>query len=160
MSLSTRDLLPTTRDWIIKHGFNPDIPAAIGRHEDTPLILACRLGETAIVNDLLRLPDECIAVNHRNVDGTNALWAAAVANDFDIAKKLLKAGIDINNLNDNGASTLMYASSAGKTQWVRFLLDQGADTEAETLDGFTALDLAANIECLRLLRTTSRSTSA
>ena len=54
--------------------------------------------------------------------------------------------------NANGATVLMYASSTGKTQWVRFLLEKGADPYLKSLDDFTALDLAANVETLRLLR--------
>ncbi|MGB1092155.1 MAG: hypothetical protein ACPGYX_08530 [Oceanobacter sp.] len=46
----------------------------------------------------------------------------------------------------------MYASSAGKTEWVDFLLKKNARTDVESLDGFTALDLAANIGCLKLLK--------
>jgi thiosulfate/3-mercaptopyruvate sulfurtransferase len=35
---------------------------------------------------------------------------------------------------------------------VRYLLSVGADTSSETLDGFSALDMAATKECLALLR--------
>jgi thiosulfate/3-mercaptopyruvate sulfurtransferase len=46
----------------------------------------------------------------------------------------------------------MYAASAGKAAIAERLLAKGADTGLETLDGFTALDLAATVECLALLR--------
>jgi hypothetical protein len=46
----------------------------------------------------------------------------------------------------------MYAASAGKHEVVRCLLQAGAATGVETPDGFTALDMAATIECLTLLR--------
>lgn len=153
------NLRPQTFQWMIENGFNPSCPAYPAQHQDTPLILACRRGRDDVVTDLLTLDSEIIALNHRNMDGTNALWAAVVANNFEIASALIAAGIDLNNLNDNGASTLMYASSAGKTEWVKFLLEQGADTRAETLDGFTALDLASNLECLRLLKSATRATA-
>jgi len=153
-------LHPATIQWLLEHSFDPQNPAAPARYEDTPLIAASRQGEEKVVTDLLTLPAEKIAINHRNMDGTNALWASIVANSFTIAKQLLAAGIDMDNLNDNGASALMYASSAGKSKWVRWLLENGADTSAETLDGFTALDLAANIDCLRLLKAARKSTTA
>ena len=54
----------------------------------------------------------------------------------------------------NGATALMYAASTGKTAIVQLLLDAGADTALETLDGFTALDLVANRACMKLLRAT------
>ncbi|WP_221797300.1 ankyrin repeat domain-containing protein [Oceanobacter mangrovi] len=145
-------LSDATRQWMIEWGFNPDQPAATGQYQDTPLIRAARNGDATITLELLALGPQACALNHRNMDGTNALWAAVVANSLDVAEQLLAAGIDIDNLNDNGASVLMYASSSGKAPWVQYLLEAGADSSAETLDGFTALDLAANIHCLKLLK--------
>ncbi|MAY00456.1 MAG: hypothetical protein CMI08_14900 [Oceanospirillaceae bacterium] len=161
MPLSPPALLtPATMHWLLEHSFDPQQPALPGRYQDTALIAASRQGERSVVVDLLSLGAANVAINHRNMDGTNALWAAVVADDFVIATALLRAGIDIDNLNDNGASTLMYASSAGKTEWVQWLLSHGADTVAETLDGFTALDLAANIDCLRLLKAARKTATA
>jgi len=139
-------------EWLSEQSFDSEHLSATGQFDDTPLIRACRRGEADIVAELLTQGADAVALNHRNMDGTNALWAAVVADSNVIADQLIDAGIDINNLNDNGASVLMYAASAGKTPWVEYLLGKGVDTRAETLDGFTALDLAANIECLRLLR--------
>jgi thiosulfate/3-mercaptopyruvate sulfurtransferase len=65
---------------------------------------------------------------------------------------LIKAGAPLDSQNVNGATALIYAASAGKTGIVRLLLDAGADTTPETLDGFTALDVAANLACLNMLR--------
>lgn len=142
-------LSETTRQWLQNQGFDPANPDRPGKHQDSPLILACRRSEAYIAYELMGVG---VDLNHRNMDGTNALWAAVVADNFDLAERLLEQGIDIDNINDNGATTLMYAASAGKTQWVQFLLARGAATGYESLDGFTALDLASNIECLRLLR--------
>jgi hypothetical protein len=58
----------------------------------------------------------------------------------------------IDHQNDNGATCLMYAASTGKHAVVEALLAAGANPQLETLDGFSALDMAATIECLRLLR--------
>lgn len=155
----TLPFTPATLSWLLEYGFDPLDPAHPGRYIDTPLILASRQGEADVVSDLLRWPHR-VAVNHRNMDGTNALWAAVVSDSYGIALELLAAGIDIDNLNDNGASVLMYAASAGKTSWVKFLLDHGADIRPQTLDGFTALDLAANIQCLRLLKSAHQEATA
>jgi ankyrin repeat protein len=149
-------LSPFTITWLVEHNLNPDNLDMPGKYDDTALILASRQGRLDIVNDLLRQP---VAVNHTNMDGTNALWAAIVANNFDIADRLLAAGIDLDNQNENGATALMYAASSGKTEWVRYLLDKSADVKAETLDGFNALELAANVACLRLLRASKKTTS-
>jgi uncharacterized protein len=136
-------------NWLQEYGFSTEDLNQPGKYQDTPIILASRQGREDMVTELLA---QGVNINHRNMDGTNALWAAVVANDFAIADKLLAAGVDIDNLNDNGASVLMYASSTGKSSWVLYLLNQGADIDAESLDGFTALELASDIACLRLLR--------
>lgn len=139
----------STSRWMVDHGFDPMQWDRPGKHEDTPLILASRRGETAIVDELIAAGAN---INHRNMDGTNALWAAIVADSPEIAERLLAAGVDIDNQNDNGATALMYAASNGKIEWVRFLLRKGADISLQSLDDYTALDLASTIDILRLLR--------
>jgi thiosulfate/3-mercaptopyruvate sulfurtransferase len=51
----------------------------------------------------------------------------------------------------------MYAASSGRAAVVAHLLAKGASITPETLDGFTALDMAASAECLSLLRHADRS---
>jgi hypothetical protein len=46
----------------------------------------------------------------------------------------------------------MYAASNGRTQWVDYLLGADADIRLRSLDDYTALDLASNIDILRLLK--------
>lgn len=100
------------------------------------------------------------ALDARNGDGNTALWLACVGNHPHIIDLLVDAGITIDSLNDTGASSLMYAASAGKVEAVEKLLARGADPRLETQDGFCALDLAANIECLKLLRAATRREAA
>lgn len=138
-----------TQQWIADKGFSTTDLNAPGRYQDTPLILASRQGERDIVQELLAAG---VLVDHRNQDGTTALWASVVANDFTIADWLLEHGANLDNQNDNGATALMYASSSGKTEWVKYFLARGADTSLRSLDDFTALDLANNLDILRLLR--------
>jgi hypothetical protein len=49
----------------------------------------------------------------------------------------------------------MYAASAGKARALARLLAAGADLGIE-VDGMTALDMAATLECLQLLRAARR----
>lgn len=146
---SASDLSVETRLWLRDNDFDAESLDAPGRYQDTPVILASRRGLLPQVQELIAAG---VNLNHRNMDGTNCLWAAIVPNRFDIAELLLQQGVDIDNQNDNGATALMYASSAGKTDWVAFLLSKGANPHLQSLDGYTALDLAGNVECLRLLR--------
>jgi len=55
---------------------------------------------------------------------------------------------------------LMHASSSGRTEVVAHLLAHGADISPETLDGFSAMDMAANIDCLNLLRAAHKKAQA
>ncbi len=139
----------TTQKWMQENGLDASQIDGAGKYQDTALILACRRGEIAIAGDLL---DAGADVSIRNMDGTDALWACVVSDSFTLASALLRTGADIDNQNENGATVLMYAASAGKTAWVEFLLAHGADTTKRSLDEFSALELASNRECLRLLR--------
>lgn len=145
-------LSETTRQWLQENNFDPLQLELPGKHQDTPIILACRRGAEPVVDELIKAG---VDLNHRNMDGTNALWAAVVPDSFAIAEKLIANRIDIDNQNENGATVLMYAASNGKTEWVRYLLEKGADVTLKSLDDYTALDLASNIGILRLLRKAS-----
>ncbi len=137
------------RDWLAAQQFPAGGINAVIANATTPLMKASHSGDRGIVRVLIMAGAE---VNARNADGNNALWLACVGSHLDIIDMLVAAGIDIDNRNDNGATPLMYAASSGKAAIVERLLAKGADVTAETLDGFSALDLAGTIECLALLR--------
>lgn len=143
---------PTLLHWMAAQGFvGNDINANIA-NRSTPLMQAARLGELAIAEELLACG---AALQPTNLDGNNALWLACFGGNVALVALLIAKGIAINHQNDNGASCLMYAASAGKTEVVECLLKGGADTTLKSLDDFTALDMAANLECLNLLRKAS-----
>jgi len=137
------------QQWLAAQRFpSADVNAVIA-NATTPLMKASHHGNRNIVRLLIAAGAE---VNARNADGNNALWLACVGGHLEMIDLLVEAGIDIDNRNDNGATPLMYAASSGKAAVVERLLAKGADVTPETLDGFSALDLAQTIECLRLLR--------
>lgn len=144
-----RALPEALRAWLQAQGFPPDDLAATIENRTTPLMRACRLGERDVAAALI---EQGAALDARNADGNNALWLACFSANLELIALLVDKGIAIDNRNDNGATCLMYAASAGKTEVVAALLAAGADRHAKSLDDFTALDMAANIECLRLLR--------
>jgi len=140
-------------DWLRTGGF--DDPDARGPHGNTPLMLAAWRGDAAIVNALL---DHGVALDAVNRDGNNALWLACVHGDLSGIERLVRAGVPIDQANSTGATALMYASSSGKAAVLRQLLALGADASLRTQDDFSALDMAANMECLRLLRPARHTT--
>ncbi|ANJ68214.1 hypothetical protein A9404_01530 [Halothiobacillus diazotrophicus] len=137
------------RAWLLEEGFNDgDIHSALPNGM-TPLMRAARAGAPERVEELLALgvdPRKC------NADGNQALWLACVGENLDIVDRLIDAGCPIDHQNDNGATCLMYASSTGKAPVVERLLAHGANPDLVTPDDYTALDMAASVACLNLLR--------
>jgi rhodanese-related sulfurtransferase len=148
---------PELQQWLVAQQFlSADVNAIIA-NATTALMRAAHQGDGKIARQLIAAG---AWVNARNADGNNALWLACVGGDLDMIDTLVEAGIDIDNRNDNGATPLMYAASSGKADVVERLLAKGADVSPETLDGFSALDLAQTIECLTLLRPRRRLSAA
>ncbi len=147
--------------WLLQAGFkvSESIQDAINtplNNATTPLMHAARLGELDVVNALLlRGADPSLL----NEDSNGALWFACFADSIECADALIKAGAPLDSQNINGATALIYCASAGKTPLVRLLLEAGANTELMTLDDFTALELAANIHCMRMLKAAKEATN-
>jgi len=138
---------PELAAWLAREGFvGPD---GRGAHGNTPLMVAAWRGAAAIVEALLAHGVQLDAVNG---DGNNALWLACVNGKPEVMKRLVAAGVPIDHANTTGATCLMYAASSGKTDVLRTLLLLSADMTLRTQDDFSALDMAANIDCLQLLR--------
>lgn len=141
---------PSLIAFLDQHGFPHDrlsAPQADGRF--TPLMRACKEGRLDIVEELLTLG---VDLGVLNVDGCNALWLACYNGSHAIVQRLIDAGIAIDNQNGNGASALMYVSSNSKPDLVKLLLDNGANPKLKNFDDFSALDLAASLDCLKLLK--------
>ncbi len=142
-------MIPATLTlWLTSEGFPADGINSAGPNRTTPLMKASHQGNLEIVAQLL---DAGADLQARNADGNNALWLACVGSSLMAIDLLAAQGIDIDNQNDNGATCLMYAASAGKEAVAARLLAAGANPKLQSLDGFTALDMASTIECLRLL---------
>ena len=140
--------------WLVQAGFNiaepwqANINSTIS-NATTPLMHAARLGNLDVLNALLLQGADPTILN---ADSNGALWFSCFANSEACAEVLIKAGAPLDSQNINGASALIYCASAGKTPLVRQLLAAGANTELMTLDDFTALELAANRECMKMLK--------
>lgn len=148
---------PTLATWLSTEGFDPTQPEAAGRHGNTPLMHAAWRGAETMLDLLLA---GGVARNAVNGDGNNALWLACVHGTPGPIRRLVAAGVPIDHANLTGATALMYAASSGKAEVVQTLLSLGANPHLRTQDDFSALDMAANLDCLRLLRATTRAPSA
>lgn len=143
-------MTPTLAAFLIEHAFPAEdlsAPQADGRF--TPLMRAAKEGRLDVVDELLTWGVD-VAVT--NADGCNALWLACYNGSHEIIERLLAAGIDIDLQNGNGATCLMYVSSNSKPDLVKLLLEKGANATLKNFDDFSARDLAASVECLKLLR--------
>jgi ankyrin repeat protein len=141
-------------DWLAGQGFTD--AHRPGAHGNTPLMHTAWRGEAAVVEALLAQGVDLSACNR---DGNNALWLACVADQPALVTRLVQAGVAIDHANLTGATCLMYAASSGKPRIVATLLALGAATQIKTQDDYTALDMAANLECLQLLRAATRDTA-
>jgi rhodanese-related sulfurtransferase len=145
---------PGLTAWLLEQGFPPHGVNSTIANQTTPLIQAARFG-------VLKTAEELIAcgakLNTRNGDGNNALWLACFHGSLGMMELLISKDVDLDNQNESGATCLMYAASASKTAVVAKLLDAGADPSLQSPDDFSALDMAANIECLNLLRKATKS---
>lgn len=148
-TVNSRNLSRETSQWLMDYGYDCEDLNQRGENGDTALMKATRLGQYAVVKELLNAGAD---VNARNNDGNNALWFACFGNHYDLMELLLAAKIDIDNQNDNGATVLMYGASAGKTAVVKLLLQHNPNLNLQNLDDYQAIDFASNIEVLNLLK--------
>ncbi len=72
-----------------------------------------------------------------------ALWLAAREGDRKMAKRMLKAGSDVNEKDEDGSPALVLAAQCGHTAVARLLLDKGADFNLTDQSGWTPLQHAA-----------------
>lgn len=142
-------LSATLKHWLTQHDYPTHGIDTTAAHGITPLMRASLEGNAVIVAELIQAGAR---IDTKNIDGNNALWLACVGENLEVFDLLVAAGIDIDHQNDNGATCLMYAASSGKAAVLKKLLTAGANTQIKTLDDFTALGMAATLDCLTLLR--------
>ena len=102
-------------------------------------------GKTVL--DLARLnpnPEVAIALG---LAGEIPLVAVAEVGSPETITKLLQAGADVNEKDENGFTALMLAAKNGSVKTMQMLLQAGADINAQSNDGFTTLMLAALSNC-------------
>lgn len=132
--LAAREGYPDTVEALLAGGADPSYRNQAG---DSALMLAALKGEQELVDILLESGAE---LDHH--DGWSALHYAALSGHFDVLKKFVAHGADVNALAPNGANALMLASRNGRIDIVRFLLTTDVDLYQQTDQGEDAVTWA------------------
>ncbi|MBZ5602567.1 MAG: ankyrin repeat domain-containing protein [Acidobacteriia bacterium] len=91
----------------------------------TPLFMACRSGNAAIIELLIKAGAE---VNSPDEHGTTPLMMAAAAGNRDAVKVLIDHGANVNAREGvHGQTALMFAAALGRADAIRVLAAHGAD---------------------------------
>ena len=108
----------------------------------TPLMMAAQSNANHDVTQIFLLSGA--SVNSRDLDGFSALMYAAKNNSsIQVLQALLDADAEINAGDLSGYTSLMYAIRNKNTNIMDFLIRSGADVNAKSDNGSTALLLAA-----------------
>ena len=113
----------------------------LGMFPVTPALDIAGLDRAKTMTALL---DAGMSANETDPDGISLLSWAAISNRLEMARLLIQRGADVNHLDKNGMTPLLYAASIdfGDTAMIDLLLKSGAKPDARTKEGLTALDLA------------------
>src|SRR6266850_1409401 len=127
--------------------------STLGTHAwaaDTRLADAAMKRDVATVRKLL---DEKVDVNAPGADGTPALHWLVRVDDFDTARRLIRAGADPAKPNRYGATPMSLACANGNAQMIALLLEAGADANASDKQGETALMTATKVGSVDAVKT-------
>ncbi|KAJ1561147.1 Leucine-rich repeat-containing protein 34 [Nowakowskiella sp. JEL0078] len=92
----------------------------------------------------LVLAEKSVDVNFKGGNGSTPLMWATSTDQNDLAKEIINHGADVNILNDEGMSALMYTiNSSEDLEFVKFMVENGADTSLKNNEGNTVFHLAA-----------------
>ncbi len=109
---------------------------------DTRLADAAMKRDTAAVRKLI---DQKVDVNAPGADGTPALHWLVRVDDFDTARRLIRAGADPSRPNRYGVTPMSLACANGNAEMIALLLEAGADANVSDKQGETALMTASGV---------------
>ena len=119
---------PNVAELLIGAGANISAKTRLG--DLTPLLLAAKNGNTAVIKILLKAGTD---VNLADRNGTTPLMYSAASGSGPTVKLILESGADVDAKDQtNGQTALMFASAQGRTNVVRILAASGADLNVLT----------------------------
>ena len=97
-----------------------------------------------------------VNIREKTMGSTPLIVACSLEGTYEIVELLISKGADINIQGSyDGRTALMFASSNGKLDLVKYLLSKKADVHLKAKDGTTALSLAIkdkNDEIIKILK--------
>jgi ankyrin repeat protein len=112
-------------------GANPKATTRLGGY--TPLLLASRTGNAAVMEVLLGPGAGSDAANAATVNGSTALMLASASGKADAVRLLLEKGANVNaSEHARNETALMFAAASGRADVIRLLMAKGADAGAMT----------------------------
>ncbi|MDT0596090.1 ankyrin repeat domain-containing protein [Glaciecola petra] len=116
----------------------------------SPLIQACRYGNTEII---LALLTKGASPNISIDDGTNAFHLCAGSASTEVLEYMINVGADINAKNDKGQTALMWSANAGNVENLNYLVNIGADINEQSKQGYSVLFFAIKSQNLPVVKT-------
>jgi ankyrin repeat protein len=131
-----------------------DVYDYTGLQPAPPLVLISSMDEIDVARALL---DSGASVDKADGDGLTALFWATLSNKTNMAQLLIEHGADVNHADKQGMTALLYSASIdfGDSAMIDLLLRAGANPNARTPDGLTALDLARKYNHTHLIASLS-----
>jgi len=117
---------------------------------DTRLAEAAKRRDVTAVRKLL---DDKVDVNAPGPDGTPALHWLVRVDDFETARRLIRAGADASKQNLYGVTPMQLACANGNAEMIALLLEAGADPNVVDKQGETALMAATRVGSADAVRT-------
>jgi ankyrin repeat protein len=129
---------------------NTELINSTDDRKSSPLILACYRANVEVA---LFLADKVKDINYNSGMGS-ALMAAVMSGNVLITKKLIEKKADLNQIDSDGKTALIYAVFFNKNDIAKLLIEAGANKSIKDSEGKTALDFAnfnKNTELIILL---------
>ena len=137
---------------LISHGARVDPET---KHSMTPLTLAASTGRGQVVRILLAADaDASVRINERNLASHVASVSSNTDGHADAVRRLLKVGVNPDEVDDNGWSALHHSAINGNLKVARVLLEHGANVALQDTSFWTPLHHAAcnnHVDIVRLL---------